>query len=357
MPDVISQNLLSISNFAVIINGTLLPMDGSTLIHEIVVDEDLDLPGMFTLELVNLDVQGGKIAHLDDANTFAIGNVIEIKLGYLNALKTLIVGEITGLEPTFLCNAAPSLVVRGYDRRHRLQRGRHTCSFVQKKDSDIAAQIASNAGLTAQVENSQVIHDYVLQANQTDLEFLQQRAQQIQYEVVVEDKTLFFRPIGLTRSENVTLNLMSGLLEFYPRLSTVGQVNEVQVRGWDPKEQKEILGKAQTGDEMAAMAGQESGSTLSKRVFGAAVGVVSNRPVMSQAEADQVAKARFNQAVLMLITGEGVCQGRPDVRAGQIITLEGLGQRFSGQYYVTATSHRYSAEGYFTHFTVRRNAL
>ena len=43
-----------------------------------------------------------------------------------------------------------------------------------------------------------------------------------------------------------------------------------------------------------------------------------------------------------------------DVFARQI---EGLGQRFSGLYYVTTTSHTLSARlGYQTAFTVRRNA-
>ena len=85
--------------------------------------------------------------------------------------------------------------------------------------------------------------------------------------------------------------------------------------------------------------------------------MVHDRPVMTQAEADQMAKARFNNAALALIVAEGVCWGRTDMRSGRVIKIDGLGRRFSGNYYVTAASHRYLPQrGYYTRFTVRRNA-
>jgi phage protein D len=278
-------------------------------------------------------------------------------LGYVDDLETLLIGEITALEPEFVFNRLPSLTARGNDRRHRLQRGRKTRTFVQQKDSDIASQIASEAGLTAQAEDSGTVHDYILQANQTDLEFLRERAERLQYEAVVEDKTLFFRPVANAQSEVLTLRMDDDLLEFYPRLSSAGQVTEVTVRSWSPKDKKELVGQAKAGDEVSTMGGQESGAALVDGAFGAAVELLSANPVATQAEADQLAKARFNHQVLDLISGEGVCWGRTDLRAGKVIKVEGVGQRFSGQYYVTAAVHRYTPEGgYRTHFTVRRNA-
>lgn len=55
--------------------------------------------------------------------------------------------------------------------------------------------------------------------------------------------------------------------------------------------------------------------------------------------------------------GEGVCDGRTDLRAGTVVKIEGLGERFSGLYYVTSTTHSYTLKyGYRMAFTVRRNA-
>ncbi|MDJ0594340.1 MAG: contractile injection system protein, VgrG/Pvc8 family [Pleurocapsa sp. MO_226.B13] len=347
-----------IPNFEIIINNSLLPVEAKLHVMSLTVDQDVDLPGMFTLELTSSSSQESETTWIDEEELFAIGNVVEVQLGYGNDLETLIIGEITGIEPEFAFYRLPSLTVRGYDRRHRLQRGRKTKTFVQQKDSDIASTIARETGLTAQVVDSQVVHDYVLQADQTDCEFLQERARRINYEVVVEDKTLFFRPVANDSSEILTLSLDDDLMEFYPRLSSMGQVSELTVRGWNPKQQQEIVGQAGVGDEVSRMGGQNSGAALVEQAFGTAVGRVSDRPILTQAEADQFAKARFNQLALTLITGEGVCWGRTDLQPGKVIKIEGLGRRFNGQYYVTATVHRYHAQsGYRTHFTVRRNSL
>ncbi|MGV0025321.1 phage late control D family protein [Phormidesmis priestleyi] len=342
-------------NFEVRINGSSLPADLETRLMSISVEDDTDLPSMFTLGLTSSEQQPNANQLIDQA-LFAIGNTVEVKLGYGARLTRLIVGEITGLEPEFHFNGLPNLTVRGYDRRHRLQRGRKTRTFIQQKDSDIAAQIVSEAGLTAQTSDSQVTHEYILQANQTDLEFLQTRARQIRYEVIVNDRTLMFRPVANAESQIFTLTLDDGLLEFYPRLSSMGQVNEVVMRGWNPKDKKEIVGQARRGDEVSTMGGQKSGAAIAESAFSSAVARVGDRPVVTQAEADQLAKASFNRAVLSLIKGDGVCRGRPDLRAGKVIKIDGIGQRFSGQYYVTSVSHRFSATGYYSHFSVQRNA-
>ncbi|NES88023.1 MULTISPECIES: phage late control D family protein [Okeania] len=345
-----------VPNFEIIINSSPLPVEAKLHVQRLTVDHDVNLPGMFTLELTGSDSQEEETIWIDDEELFAIGNVVEVKLGYGNDLETLIIGEITGIEPEFAIDRLPSLTVRGYSRRHRLQRGRKTKTFVQQKDSEIATQIAQDAGLTAQVEDSQVVHDYILQGSQTDIEFLQERAKRINYEVVVEDKTLFFRPVGNAESEILTLSFEDDLMEFYPHLSSMGQVSELTVRGWNPKEKQEIVGEARVGDEVSTMGGQNSGAALVEDAFGTAVATVSDRPVLTQAEADQFAKARFNNLALGLITGEGVCWGRTDLRPGKVIKIDGVGKRFSGQYYVTATVNRYQAQsGYRTHFTVRRN--
>jgi phage protein D len=341
----------------IVINGSPLPATAEPFVIAVTVDNDSDLPGMFAIEMTGSDTQSAEIPWIDDQTLFSIGNVVEIKLGYAGNVASVIVGEVTSLEPEFAFDRKPSLTVRGYDRRHRLQRGRKTRTFVQQKDSDIAAQIARETGLTPDVTDSRVVHDYVLQANQTNMEFLKERARRIQYEVVVQDKKLLFRPVANAASAIVTLTMDGDLLEFYPRLSSSYQVDEVKVRGWNPKDKKEIVGQAKKGDESSTMGGQSIGAALAATKFGSAADLVGDRPISTQAEADQLAKARFNTVALAFISGEGTCWGRTDISPGNVIKIDGVGKRFSGQYYVTSVIHRYDQQqGYQTYFTVRRNA-
>jgi phage protein D len=278
-------------------------------------------------------------------------------LGYLNDLEKIIVGEITGLEPAFQANSLPTVVVRGYDHRHRLLRGRETRSFIQMKDSDIAKRIASAAGLRAQVTDSKVTLDYVLQHNQTNLAFLQDRARRIGYEVYVKDKILYFQRPRHTDPEAITLSLSEDIIELYPRLTTMSQVGEVVVRGWDVNKKEPIVGQAGTGQEATKMAGHNSGPYTANQAFGRSGAAAVTQPVFNQAEAEQMALGQFNDMALTYISGEGVCYGRTDVRAGIVAKIEGAGQTFSGLYYLTSAEHTMTpAERYQTRFTFQRNA-
>jgi phage protein D len=340
-----------------LINGS--PVSAAVLqyVEDVVVDDSVELPSMFAFTLTSSDAQEQDLPWVDNEDLFSVGNVVEVKMRGEGAMTSLIIGEITALEPEFDTGRLPLLHVRGYDRRHRLQRGRKTRTFLQKKDSDIATQIGGEAGLSVQATDSGTSLDYVLQAGQTDWEFLCERARQIGYEVMVADKTLSFQPIGNAQSEILTLDMQSGLLEFYPRLSSAGQATEVKVQSWSVKDKKALLGDSKVGDEVSTMGGQSSGAAIAQSAFGDAVDVVSDLPVNAQAEADQIAKARFNELVLELVTGEGLCRGRTDLRAGKVIKIDGVGRRFGGSYYVTSALHRYSPEeGYVTEFLVRRNA-
>lgn len=344
-----------VPNFEVLINGTELDALARGHVRKITVDHSTELPSMFTLEMVDSIGLNQVNTWIDDQDLFTLGNSIDVQLGYPDKVETLIQGEITGIEPEFR-SGQTKLTVRGYDGRHRLQRGRQTRTFLQQKDSDIASQIASEAGLTPQVEDSGTVHDYVFQPNQTDFDFLQERARLINYEVVVEEKKLLFRPVDNAQSEIMTLSLADILLAFYPRLVSGGQVSEVTVRSWSPKDKKELVGSAKVGDEASTMGGQSSGGALSEAAFGAAVELISDLPVLSQSEADQIAKAQLNGLSLKLITGEGICLGRTDLRSGIVIKIDGVGERFSGQYYVTSAIHYFEPQrGYRTHFTVRRS--
>jgi len=346
-----------VPDFDVLVNGSPLAPDVLPYVVELTVDQSLDLPSMFTVVLSSSEVQQQEFQWIDSQNLFSVGNPVEIKMGYSGGLKTLVAGEITSLEAEFVFDQLPRLRVRGYDRRHRLQRGRKTQSFLQQKDSDIATQIGSSAGMSVQATDSATTHDYVLQANKTDWEFLRERASRIRYEVTVEDKTLYFQPVANDQSEVLTLDMDNDLLEFYPRLSSAGQATQVDVQSWSVKDKKKVLGSAKSGDEVSSMGGKSIGAAIAEKAFGTAVEILSAFPVAAQAEADQMAKARFNELVLGFISGEGICRGRTDLKAGKVITIDGIGQRFGGQYYVTNAIHRYSpGRGYRTEFAVRRNA-
>jgi phage protein D len=211
-------------------------------------------------------------------------------------------------------------------------------------------------GLRPEVMDTRTPLEYVLQHNQTDLDFIRGRAQRLGYEITVEDRTLYFRPPRLDASATATLSLGEDLAEFSPRLSTMNQVGRMEVRGWDPKEKRPIIGQARTGGE-STMGGSVSGPKAGDLAGGKASRVDVQRPVRTRAEADHLAQVDFAGMALSFVQGDGVCSGaRPGLRAGSVIRIAGAGRRFSGFYYVTSVTHTLTAEQYSTAFTVKRTA-
>lgn len=342
--------------FRVWINGGELPPPAANDVIGLSALQDVSAPGMCTLRILNRDRVNTRVSWSDDV-LFSEGNEVEVLMGYSEELGPVFNGEITGLEPEFRSDEVPILTVRAHDRRHRLMRGRKTRTFTRVKDSDVAARVAREAGLTPEVTDTAAVLDYVLQANQTDLEFLEARARRLGFEVVVEGKTLRFRPHANTGAEVLTLSRDADLIEFYPRLTTLGQAGEVTVRGWSPKDKAAVVGRAGAFDVGGTMAGGLAGPAVADQAFGAASIASVDQPVFNQTEADRIAAGRLREMALASVTGEGVAVGRPDLKAGTVIRVEGFGRRFSGLYYLTSVCHTYlPGRGYRTAFTVRRNA-
>ncbi|MBD2449053.1 phage late control D family protein [Nostoc sp. FACHB-152] len=343
-------------NIKILIQGKPISPEADADFVSAKVSEDLDAPSMFELRFVTWDVEKQQFTWID-RDIFELGNKVEIQMGHQKNLKTVIVGEITGFEPEFNQNETPILVVRGHDLRHRFLRGCQTKSFTQMKDSDIVSQIAKANGLTPTVEDTKVKLEYVLQHNQTDWEFLQERAARISYEIVVDDKTLYFRPHNNEKQKLFSLTYGEDLQDFLPRLSTMKQVYQVQVQGWLPKEKKTVIAKAESGKEGDKMGGSTAGAKEVKKAFGISSNTIVNQLVSSKAEAERIALGQFRDTSLEYISGEANCQGNPNLRAGIVIGIAGVGKRFSGLYYIVSVEHDYTEdEGYKTSFTVRRNA-
>ncbi len=328
--------------------GSDLPAEAMDDLIEVTVDSDLHLADMFTIHLHDEQVKW-----MDD-DLFALGKEVEIAAlpEEGGSSQTLIKGEITSVEPDFAEGTRATLLIQGYDRSHRLHRGTHSKAYVQVTDSDLASKIAQEAGLRVNVDSTTEVYDHLLQHNQTHMDFLADRAKRIGYEFYVEDKTLHFRKPSKA-GDKIELEWGVGLLSFRPRLTLVEQVDEVIVRGWDPKARQSIVGQATRGAAEPETGHSQNGAQLASAAFQSARRLVVDHYVRSQGEADTLAQALCDELSGSFIEAEGTCYGRPDLRAGKFVKLTAMGQRFSGTYFVTNATHIYRAGGaYLTRFAI-----
>ena len=302
---------------------------------------------------------GARLRWMDDG-LFDEGNEVEIQMGYVDNLQLMLRGDITAITPSFPESGLPTLAVRGFCFLQRLQRRRRSKPFKASGDKAIAEEIAVEMGLTAEAEDSGIQYDIVAYDDVTYATILSQRAQRIGYEVVVKDRTLYFqRPRYLTGlTPAVTLEWGRSLRSFNPSLTTYDMITEVKVRASQTSQgrgKEPLVGTAAAGDERVKM-GSETGPQIAKRIFGDNPVRTDDERITSQAEANELALAQLETRSLGFVVGRGACIGDPQLRARTVIELKGLGQRFSGKYYVTSATHTIDAGGYRTDFEAKRNA-
>lgn len=335
-----------LSQFYVKLDGADASEEFMRDLMEITVENSLHLPDVATLMLHD--------PHLlwIDAESLAPGKAVKVSARGPKDEKIIFDGEIIELEPDFH-PATQILTVRAFDRLHRLSRGQHVRSFQNITDGDLVTKLAQEVGLKAKLAVTSQVHRYVFQNNQTNLAFLRQRASALGYLLFVEGDTLHFEPPS-PAGQPTPLEWGVNLSEFRPRLTTVGQSSEVTVRGWDPATRQEIVGHAKKGQGTPQVGEQQSGGDVAQGAFhmdAQSQGVI--RPVRSQAEADALAQALADQRASRFIEAEGTCAGNPAVVAGSSAQVSAVGNRFSGVYFITSTTHVYAAQsGYVTHFTI-----
>jgi uncharacterized protein involved in type VI secretion and phage assembly len=222
------------------------------------------------------------------------------------------------------------------------------------KYSDIASQIAGDAGLTPDTEDSGSAVEHVLQANQSDLDFLYGLARRVGFELTVEGSTLKFRkPVasstgpdaGDAATDPAQLEWSVNLLEFRARMSAVAQVNDVKVRGWDVTSKEAVIGQA--GAEAVNASVSLSASDLAGRVGGATLTVVDH-PVDSQDGADALARARAQQVGSAAFEATALALGSPALKAGTAVHVKGVDPALEGKWVISGSRHEFGNGAYRT---------
>jgi phage protein D len=355
--------------YQILVNGSELQADISKNVQQVqVVKSKPDTLDTFSLTIVN-SFPEMRWTHTNDAELFRAGNSVQIGMGYVDDLQVLMEGEITQISPTFPESGTPTITITGHSRLHWLHGDHKTRTFQNMTDKQIAEKLGQEAGLEVKAEDAQVQYDYIMQPNQTDLQFLRTRAKLINFEVLVENKTLILRKAKETEQKIYTLvwapvqqASLTGpntlpLRSFSPNMDALRQVSQVQGRAWDPSSKQVMVGQAGPGD-VTKMGGTQSGGDVRVSAFGKPRQQVRvTTPAASQSELDQQTKAANNESAMNLISGTATTIGVPELCSGSVVDLQGLGPRFSGQYYIEEATHTIGGDGYNLSFTVKRNSI
>jgi uncharacterized protein involved in type VI secretion and phage assembly len=331
------------------VNGSPVSADQFARVSEVTVEQSLHLPSMCLIWLHDVEAEASRAVFFGvlDQDAFPIGAELSVGLSREGEPQSVFAGEITAVEMEAANDQPPRVLVRAYDRSHRLHRGLHSRSFLNMADSDIVSKIAQEVGLSASADSTSPTHDYVFQYNQTNWEFLRQRAVRNGFECYVDDRTLHFAKPRNGQDAGPDQRLWDNLLDIRVKMSSSFQASSVVVRAWDMKAKEAIVGTASSGSAAPTIGESKNGQAMAAD-FGDATIYAVNQPLDSQAEADSLAAALYDDLDGTFVEAEGTCLGDPSLKAGKTVKLPTLGERLSGDYYLTSVVHSVRTNATYT---------
>jgi len=337
-----------VAEYKITIGGSPLDPTLSAHVMELRVETTTTLPDVCTITFAEADPNASGTLQVIDNPKFAIGAPLSVKLSSAvgGSLKEVFDGEITTIEAELGSrhNGDPvlQLIVTGHDRSHRMHRLTTTRTFRQVTVTDVAKKLAGEHGLKVGKiapiggEPAEVLH----QVGETDWAFATRLVSGHGGELDVTAGKLNI--VDPTKTAAPVAELMWGVnLERYrPRISTVGQVDKVEVRGWDPLAKKEITStapaKASTAIAQSSLNGAVSGTTVQ----------VATAPISTTGDAAKRAGAIATRLGHERVQAEATTTGDPLLVAGNYVDVKGVGKRFGGTHRIVSAVHVHGSRGY-----------
>ncbi|MBW3578947.1 MAG: VgrG-related protein [Actinobacteria bacterium] len=345
------------------VNGApLTPPQLARSIARVVVERQRNLPAMCEVEFL---IRDGLIVMppVADNPMMRPGAPLKVEAGpsqmdpTQTPLGALFDGEVVAVEATFTPEGGRRFLLRGYDKSHRMHRARKSRTFVMQSDNLIATSIGQEHGLTVIAEPAGGPHEYLCQRNQTDWEFLMERAREIGFELGMSALgQLLFRRAGADATAGVPqrLTLAGNLLSFRVRATSAEQATMTKAYSWNTMLKQQVMGLAAppTGENVLPDPTLQA-LTIAARL-GSSEDASVDIPVDLPPEAIANATAMRAHAASASIEAEGSCIGNPAMVPGGKISVSGVGQSFDGSYVLTMVRHVFDRnhEGGVTCFTV-----
>jgi uncharacterized protein len=346
--------------------------------------------GLEGADRVEVGIANPYLRWLDDP-LLKIDNKFELSLGYSQApLEKVFVGEITGVNASFPNGGMPMLTVVAHDFMQRMTVGTKDRDFGLRlprfgirplPDLGVVSMVSATNLLIPDpdgvgsaisfllyalemylVSNPKEMEKLVRkQQSQSDFDFLTKVAKENGWEMYIDHTEspqgykLRFKFMGPASTPDLTLQWGSSLMEFSPRLTTVGQVAGVATRiwvsviqtefsvvlSWDYERKSFVLEVYPGLGSYEVLSGQKSKSFLK---IDAISPVAAPRQLLSEL------LPRLNNR----LTGSGRCLADLRLRAGKIIELKNLGRDFSGFYRIISANFSLDSGGFYSSFDVRK---
>ncbi|CAL2106832.1 type VI secretion system secreted protein VgrG [Tenacibaculum sp. 190524A02b] len=263
------------------------------------------------------------------------GKKVEITAGYHSDEETIFKGIIIKHNLKIRANTT-HLIIECKDEAVKMTIGRKSNYYFESKDSEIFEELLGKYGLEKEVESTNQKHLELVQYNASDWDFMLSRAQANGKLCFVDDGKVTIAKPNLSQSELETVSFGATLLDFDAEIDARHQVEKISSYGWNFSDQELI--EIEAKDPAVSLNGNLSASDLTETI-GVENYELRHGGAVKDTSLQDWADAKWLFQQLAKVRGRVKFQGIPTVKPNTIIKLEGVGDRFNGNAYITAVSH------------------
>lgn len=274
---------------------------------------------------------------ISDSADFAPGAKIAISAGYGDSEQVIFQGIVIKHAVKITGENYSRLVIECRDAAVKMTIGRKNANYVDKKDSDIITTLIGAHGLTANVEATTVQYKELVQYYCSDWDFMLSRAEVNGQLVIATDGTVAVESPKTSASAVLAITYGDDLMEFHAEMDARSQFAAAQAVSWDPKTQAVILGTEAKPTTLNNQ-GNLTSATLAK-VIGLSTLNLQTAATQTKDALGKWAAAQQVKSGLARIRGRMKFQGSALAKVGGLITLKGVGARYSGDVFVSAIHH------------------
>ena len=339
------------------------------------------------LDEVEVTVANEQLRWLDDAR-FRLGTGLRLQLGYApDPLATVFDGEVVARGADFNGGGMPTFNLTAHDRRYAMRQGKKvrwfaipipsvgnlplpdlaTASLVTLENlllpifdpvgaalSILLGGVDTFVAVTDPASAQKIIRK---QANESDYDLLNRVAAENGWDVLMEhDGPVGGHLLRFTSSldrldADFTYAWGRTLLDFAPRLTSVGQIFQVGGFVWVPS--IKMTFSVNLGFDWDRM-------SLTLSIFPGVV-PIGMKPgdymIDEPLTPTSIPRKLVSELIPKLnkrLTATGTVIGEPLLRAGHVLRIEGAGEEFGGHYRATAVTHTLDGGGFRTRFEARK---
>lgn len=326
----------SAPSFIIKLNGTRIPAEKESQVKEILVIDRVNNPSKFMIT-----VSDPEHSWLDGSD-IEIGTEVSISLGYKDNVTEVLVGAITGNIANFDSRGGCSVVISGYNVLHKLNRSRLNLFFSDKAYSDIIKEIMGDAGLSSSLCSIGASKTFFIRKGITDLAFLQDIVDSYDCVLRVEQKKVILEEFNYSKSEDVILEWDKSLIKFNPIINTNKVFTDTAVYGWDKRKDEAVSTEKASGDSGS------DGVKLITNKFGAQQEYIHALENIDSSGADKIALGTLKRNARQYMTADGTAQGDPKLKAGCVVKVNGVPDKWAKCFYVITAKHTLIPEHGYT---------